>query len=169
MGRGPDPPDNLVPLCRLAPDRVARVDPTRRHVWITAIAGQGVRIPVLLLAARPFQRRRTAFQRRERLALVAPASLDIKVGNAFSRMFKRKRIDLETAERALDAYFQIPIIAIDIDLPSAVRLSHELNVYAYDAYVIDCASKRSAPLISLDGGLLEACRRAKIDLIEVKK
>ena len=99
--------------------------------------------------------------------LVAPLSLDIEVGNAFSRMFKRKRIDLETAERALDAYFQIPIVVTD-DLLSAVRLSHELDVYAYDAYVIDCALKRNAPLISLDGGLLEACRRAKVDIIEVK-
>jgi len=101
-------------------------------------------------------------------SLVAPFSLDLEIGNAFSRMFKRKRIDLETAERAPDAYFQIPITVIDVDLQSAVQLSHELNVYAYDAYVIDCALQRDAPLISLDGGLLEACRRAKVDIIEVK-
>ena len=45
----------------------------------------------------------------------------------------------------------------------------KLNVYAYAAYVIDCALKRKAPLISLDGGLLEACRRAKVEIIEVKE
>ncbi len=101
--------------------------------------------------------------------LVAPLSLDVEVGNAFSRMFKRKRIDLEAAQKALNAYFQIPIIIIDVDLPSALRLSHDLNVYAYDAYVIDCAMKRNAPLISLDSGLLEACRRAKVEIIEVKE
>ncbi len=101
--------------------------------------------------------------------LVAPRSLDIEVGNAFSRMFKRQRIDLQAAEKALNAYFQIPILGIEIDLASAVRLSHSLNVYAYDAYVIDCALKRKAPLMSLDGGLLEACRRAKVEIIEVKE
>jgi predicted nucleic acid-binding protein len=100
--------------------------------------------------------------------LVAPLSLDVEVGNAFSRMFKRKRIDLESARKALDAYFEIPIVVIDVDLPSAIQLSHDLDIYAYDAYVIDCALKRNAPLISLDGGLLEACRRAKVDIIEVK-
>lgn len=31
--------------------------------------------------------------------LVAPTSLDVEVGNAFSRMFKRQRIELEIAER----------------------------------------------------------------------
>jgi len=101
--------------------------------------------------------------------LVAPISLDVEIGNAFSRMFKRERIDLETAERALQAYLQIPIDIIDVDLLSAVRLSHELNVYAYDAYVIDCAKSLGAPLISLDGGLLEACRRAEVEIIEVQE
>ena len=100
--------------------------------------------------------------------LVAPRSLEVEIGNAFSRMFKRQRIDLEAAERALRAYSQIPIHGVEIDLRSAVNLSHELNVYAYDAYVIDCALRRGAPLISLDGGLLEACRRAKIEIIEVQ-
>jgi predicted nucleic acid-binding protein len=101
--------------------------------------------------------------------LVAPSSLDIEIGNAFSRMFKRERIDLETAERALQSYLQIPIDIIDIDLLSAVRLSQELDIFAYDAYVIDCARKLGAPLISLDGGLLEACRRAKVEIIEVNE
>ena len=98
--------------------------------------------------------------------LVAPRS---EIGNAFSRMFKRQRIELDAAEKALNAYFQIPILGIEIDLLSALRLSHELNIYAYDAYVIDCAIKRGAPLISLDGGLLEACRRAKVEIIEVRE
>ena len=31
--------------------------------------------------------------------LVAPRSLDVEVGNALSRMFKRKRIDLDAAEK----------------------------------------------------------------------
>ncbi len=101
--------------------------------------------------------------------LVAPSSLDVEIGNAFSRMFKRQRIELGAAEKALSAYLQIPILGIEIDLASAIRLSHELDVYAYDAYVIDCALKRGAPLISLDGGLLEACRRAEVKIIEVEK
>lgn len=102
------------------------------------------------------------------MTLMAPRSLDIEIGNAFSRMFKRELVDLETAERALRAFAEIPIDIIDIDLLSVVRLSHELRVYAYDAYVIDCARRLGAPLISLDRGLLEACRRTDVEIIEVQ-
>ena len=101
-------------------------------------------------------------------SLVAPASLDIEIGNAFSRMFKRNRIDFETAERALAAFRRIPILRTEIDLDASLQLAHDLDVYAYDAYVMHCALQRGAPLISLDGGLLEACRRAGVETIEVK-
>ena len=100
--------------------------------------------------------------------LLAPSSVDIEIGNAFSRMLKRKRIDVESAMEALRAYAGIAMEIADIDLESAIRLAHELDIYAYDAYFIDCARKAGASLISLDAGLLEACRRAKVDFIEVK-
>ena len=99
--------------------------------------------------------------------LVAPSSLDIEIGNAFSRMFKRDRIDYATAEAAIKAYLQISIDLVDVDLVSSVKLAHDLSIYAYDAYVIDCARRLGASLISLDGGLLEACRRADVKIIEV--
>ncbi len=47
--------------------------------------------------------------------LVAPRSLEVEVGKAFSRMFKRQRIDLDDAERALKAYSKIPVLGIEID------------------------------------------------------
>ena len=100
--------------------------------------------------------------------LVAPASLDLEIGNAFSRMFKRKRLDLSTAKKAIGAYLQIPIELRTVDLASAVKLSHSLDIYAYDAYVIDCARQLGAPLLSLDGGLVEAGRRADVKIIEVE-
>lgn len=100
-------------------------------------------------------------------ALLAPSSLDIEVGNAFSRMFKRNRISFEDARKAIEVFHRIPITRIEVDLQSALQLSHELNVYAYDAYVIHCAIESAGPLISLDGGLLEACRRVDVKTIEV--
>lgn len=41
--------------------------------------------------------------------LIAPQSVHWEIGNAFSAMFKRKRISLEQAEQALEIYHQIPI------------------------------------------------------------
>jgi len=99
--------------------------------------------------------------------LLAPLSLHWEIGNAFSAMVKRQRINLEQALVALRAYAQIPIRLVDISLQTALELVAQLNVYAYDAYVIGCAQQVQCPLISLDSALIQAARRAGVTIIEV--
>jgi predicted nucleic acid-binding protein len=99
--------------------------------------------------------------------LVAPSSVHWEVGNALSAMFKRKAIDLEVALNFLDAYAAIPIRFADVPLKQAVELSRQLNICAYDAYVIACAINQRAPILSLDGGLLEGARSLKVEVLEV--
>lgn len=86
--------------------------------------------------------------------LIAPSSLHWEIGNAFSAMFKRKKINIRQAISALEAYRQISLRFSDIELDVALELSNNLNIYAYDAYVIGCALKHNAALISLDDRLL---------------
>jgi len=52
--------------------------------------------------------------------------------------------------RLLQHIIKIPIRFIDIELGIALELSHNLNIYAYDAYVIGCSLKHNAALLSLD-------------------
>jgi predicted nucleic acid-binding protein len=99
--------------------------------------------------------------------LVAPSSVHWEVGNALSAMFKRKAIDLEVALKVLDAYAVIPVRFADVPLKQAVELSRQLNIYAYDAYVIACAINQRAPILSLDDGLLERARSLKVEVLEV--
>lgn len=96
--------------------------------------------------------------------LIAPASLPIEVGNALSAMFKRGRITLDQARLVLAAFRRVPIRLIEIDLSRSVALAHTLGIYAYDAYVIDCALAQSAPLLSLDGGQKQAASQAGASL-----
>jgi predicted nucleic acid-binding protein len=46
-------------------------------------------------------------------------------------------------------------------------LAHELNLYAYDAYLLRCAVKYNAPLLSLDRGLIRAAQTLNALIIEV--
>jgi predicted nucleic acid-binding protein len=101
-------------------------------------------------------------------ALVAPASVHWEIGNALSAMFKRKAIELEEALRVLDGYAAITVRLVDPSLRQTVQLCRELNVYAYDAYVIACAINQRAPILSLDNVLKERARSLKLDVIEVK-
>jgi predicted nucleic acid-binding protein len=103
----------------------------------------------------------------EGAALVAPSSVHWEVGNALSAMFKRKTIELDDALRVLDAYAVIPLRLVDPPLQQAVRLSRELNVYAYDAYVIACAINQRAPILSLDSVMKDRARSLKIEILEV--
>ena len=100
--------------------------------------------------------------------LVAPSSVHWEVGNAISAMFKRRAIELDAALKMIDAYVGIPIRLIDTTLPQAVELSHRLNIYAYDAYIIGCAINQRAPILSLDSVLKERARSVNLEVIEVK-
>ena len=77
-------------------------------------------------------------------------------------MFKRKRIDLRKAKRALSAYAEIPIQFYEVDLKTALSLCSKYNLYAYDAYVIECAIKFKSPLLTLDSGLVESAEKAGV-------
>ncbi|MFZ4857451.1 MAG: type II toxin-antitoxin system VapC family toxin [Desulfuromonadaceae bacterium] len=99
--------------------------------------------------------------------LYAPASLHWEIGNAFSAMFKQKRLTLDQAQKALRIYSQIALNLVEVDLGKAVHVSSDQGIYAYDAYFVVCAQKLHAPLLSLDKGLKEAAKQAGIRLLEV--
>jgi predicted nucleic acid-binding protein len=92
-------------------------------------------------------------------SLIAPASVHWEIGNAFSSMARRKRIDLESMKRAIGVYRSIPIRFIEIDLEMSLTIALEHRMYAYDAYLIACAQVANAPLLTLDHSL----RRSAID------
>ncbi len=99
--------------------------------------------------------------------IIAPFSLHWEVGNAFSAMFKRKRINLKQAISAIKGYQKIPIKFCDVKLNLALKIADELNIYAYDAYFIGCASKFKGSLLSLDRNLLDAAKKYGVKIIEV--
>ena len=99
--------------------------------------------------------------------LLAPASVHWEIGNAFSAMLKRKRIELEQALEAIAAYRQIPIRYVDVELEETLAITARYAIYAYDAYLIRCGLKFNVPLLSLDRGLLQAAEQAGVHVIEV--
>ena len=99
--------------------------------------------------------------------IVAPPSIKWEIGNAFSAMLKRSRVNLEQAIEAVDIYQSISLEIVDINLKDAVRLAAKYNIYAYDAYILQCALEHNLPLISLDRNLIDIAKRENIQVIEV--
>jgi predicted nucleic acid-binding protein len=101
--------------------------------------------------------------------LIAPQSVHWEIGNALSAMLKRRRIVFSQAARAIEIYRKIPIRFVDVELEDTLEIVDELSIYAYDAYLIRCAIKYKAPLLTLDQGLAEAAKKMNVKLQEVER
>ncbi len=99
--------------------------------------------------------------------LTAPSSLHWEIGNALSAMIRRKKVSRQKVLAAIASYREIPIRFSDIELETALELSANLNIYAYDAYIIGCALKHKYPILTLDKGLMDAARKAGATIKEV--
>ncbi len=99
--------------------------------------------------------------------LISPSSLHWEIGNAFSIMFKRNRIDLKAAIKAYEFYKMIPLRLVDVDICKSIELSNKYNVYANDAYFLECARTYNFPLLTIDSNLMTVAKQMNINVIEV--
>lgn len=99
--------------------------------------------------------------------LVAPGSVHWELGNTFSALLKRRRLKLSDVQAALAAFGQIPIRYVEIELAAAVEVADRFGLYAYDAYLVACARRQRAPLITLDARLGRAAQEAGVQVLEM--
>ncbi len=99
--------------------------------------------------------------------LIGPGSIPWEIGNAFSAMFKCNRLGLDEAQKGLEIFNSIPFRYIEPDFVKSVTISKQANIYAYDAYFIDCAIRQKAPLLTLDRKLKKAAQSMNVSTMEV--
>ena len=99
--------------------------------------------------------------------LFAPLSVRWEVGNAFSAMFRRRRISLTQATNAISNFEQLPLRLVNVDLRESIELSYRLNLYAYDAYVIACAAGLGMPLVTLDRRMSAVAPSVGVSMVEL--
>lgn len=104
----------------------------------------------------------------ENCSLCAPTSVHWEIGNAFSAMFKRRKSSIHLAKQALAAYREIPVKFVDVPLEKTLEISHAQNIYAYDAYLIQCAQQTSTSLLTLDNELKISAERMGVHTLEVR-
>ena len=99
--------------------------------------------------------------------LIAPISVHFEIGNAFSAMLKRRRVTLTQSLIALKVYEGIPIRLVDVELEASMQIAGQLGIYAYDAYLIRCAERYHAPLLTLDRALRAHARSNGVQVLEI--
>lgn len=96
----------------------------------------------------------------------APEILPYEIGNALSAMVKRRKLSVAEALQAEQSAAHIAVRLVRVDVQTALQIALEHNIYAYDAYFLQCARVFSRPLLTLDRRMKRVARALGIDVLE---
>jgi predicted nucleic acid-binding protein len=100
------------------------------------------------------------------MVIIAPEILPYEIGDALSAMVKRKQITQNEAISVFGIANLIPVRLALIDIPQALKLALDFNIYAYDAYFLHCAKASSCALITLDNRMNQVATNLNIEILE---
>jgi predicted nucleic acid-binding protein len=98
--------------------------------------------------------------------LIAPDVLPFKIGNALTAMMKKNALKKEEVASTWEVVQQIPVDLRHTDIKSALNIAIKFNIYAYDAYFLECADNLRSPLLTLDLGIQRIAREIGITILE---
>ena len=98
--------------------------------------------------------------------LVAPEVLPFEIGNALTVMMKKNVLQADEVASSWEIVQHIPVDLRHIDIKSALKIATKFNIYAYDAYFLECAGSLRSPLLTLDRGMKMIAREIGITILE---
>ena len=99
-------------------------------------------------------------------SITAPEVLPYEISNALSAMVKRKRLTKVEALEAENVTNLIPVRLVSVDIHRSLKIAVEHNIYAYDAYFLQCAKVYSLPLLTLDKRMKQVAKQIGIQVLE---
>ena len=98
--------------------------------------------------------------------LIAPDVLPFEIGNALTAMMKKNALKKEEVASAWEVVQKIPVDLRYTDIKSALNIAIKFNIYAYDAYFLECADSLRSPMLTLDLGMKRVAREIGITILE---
>lgn len=98
---------------------------------------------------------------------IAPEILPYEIGNALSAMVKRRKLSAAEAMDAEQLAARIPVRLVDVDIQASLQIALDHNIYAYDAYFLQCAQAFASPVLTLDRRMRQVADRLGIKVLEV--
>jgi len=98
--------------------------------------------------------------------IISPEILPYEIGNALSAMVKRRQIAKEEVPEILMAVKMIPFKLVPVDIQQSLEIATLFNLYAYDAYFIQCANSMNLPILTLDKRMKQVARELGIKILE---
>ena len=82
--------------------------------------------------------------------LMAPSMLPYEIGNALTRLKRRKILNEKQIVEAYNDFKKIPLRLLEVDIKNALKIACKYAIYAYDAYYLEMAYRLNLPLLTLD-------------------
>jgi predicted nucleic acid-binding protein len=98
--------------------------------------------------------------------IVSPEILPYEIGNALIALMKRKLLSGREIVKAFELSQKIGVRLVTVDIPRALDIAVRFNIYAYDAYYLQCCIENRMPLISLDSRMCGVARELHIKVVE---
>ena len=98
--------------------------------------------------------------------LIGPDVLPFEIGNVLTAMMKKNALKKGEVASAWEFVQQIPVDLRHTDIKSALKIVTKFNIYAYDAYFLECADNLRSPLLTLDSGMKGIAKEMGITILE---
>jgi predicted nucleic acid-binding protein len=97
--------------------------------------------------------------------IVSPEILPYEIGNALIAIMKKGRLDRKEVLRAFDISQKIAVKLVPVRISDALKIAGRFNLYAYDAYYLQCCIENRLPLISLDDSMCDVAKNLEIKVV----
>jgi predicted nucleic acid-binding protein len=98
-------------------------------------------------------------------ALISPEVLPYEIANALTAMKKKGRLADREVLKAFNISQSIPVRLVPIKISDALKVAIKFNIYAYDAFYMQCCLEMKLPLISLDNRMCEVAKSLSIKVV----
>jgi predicted nucleic acid-binding protein len=97
---------------------------------------------------------------------VSPEVLPYEIGNALIAVRRKGRLTDREILRAFDISQRIAVRLVPVRIHDAMKLALRFNIYAYDAYYLECCLENKLALLSLDGRMCTIAKNLGINVVE---
>ncbi len=101
-----------------------------------------------------------------RCSVVSPEVLPYEIGNALIAMKRKGRLNDREILQVFDISQRIAVRLVPVKIRDAMKLAIRFNIYAYDAYYVQCCIENTLPLLTLDGRMGDIARNLRIKVVE---
>ena len=109
--------------------------------------------------------RKWVIDRTSGYGIVSPEVLPYEIANALIAVRKKGRLTDREILKAFSISQRIAVRLLPVKIYDAMKMAVKFNIYAYDAFYLQCCLETKLPLISLDNRMCDVAKSLAIKVV----